>query len=94
MLEIAVELAAHDPFYEDMAMKFTDHLLWIARALNQWGPKECGMRKMVFTTTFFACPTAARSGQGSLDGGPAALCATIVIEPWQRERVPGMLKFS
>ena len=31
MLEIAVELAAHDPFYEDMAMKFAEHFLWIAR---------------------------------------------------------------
>ena len=25
MLEIAVELAAHDPFYEDMALKFAEH---------------------------------------------------------------------
>ena len=31
MLEIAVELAAHDHFYEDMAMKFAEHFLWIAR---------------------------------------------------------------
>ena len=39
MLEIAVELAAHDPFYEDMALKFADHFLWIAHALNQVGPE-------------------------------------------------------
>ena len=39
MLEIAVELAAQDPNYEDMAMKFTDHFLWIARAMNQVGPE-------------------------------------------------------
>jgi hypothetical protein len=38
MLEIALELAAHDPTYEDMATKFVDHLLWIARAMNQTGP--------------------------------------------------------
>ena len=37
MLEIAVELAAHDPIYEDMAMKFAEHFLWIARAMNQAG---------------------------------------------------------
>ena len=30
MLEIAVELAAHDRFYEDMALKFAEHFLWIA----------------------------------------------------------------
>src|SRR4029453_6363346 len=38
MLEISVELAAHDPFYEEMAVKFADHMLWIARAMNQMGP--------------------------------------------------------
>ena len=38
MAEIAIELAAHDPFYEDMVIKFADHLLWIARGMNQTGP--------------------------------------------------------
>jgi hypothetical protein len=38
MLEISMELAAHDSFYEDMAVKFADHVLWIARAMNQTGP--------------------------------------------------------
>ena len=38
MLEIAVELAAHDPFYEDMAIKFAEHFIWIAMAMNQVGP--------------------------------------------------------
>jgi len=37
MLEIAVELASHDNFYQDMAIKFMDHLLWIGRAMNQTG---------------------------------------------------------
>ena len=27
MLEIAVELAAHDPIYEDMAIKFVEHFI-------------------------------------------------------------------
>src|SRR5437763_14386942 len=39
MAEISVELAANDPFYEDMAIKFMDHFLWIARAMNQTGPE-------------------------------------------------------
>ena len=39
MLEIAVELAAHDPTYEDMASKFVEHFLWIARAMNRVGPE-------------------------------------------------------
>ena len=38
MLEIAVELAAHDPIYEDMARKFAEHFLWIAHAMNRDRP--------------------------------------------------------
>jgi len=37
MLEIAVEIAARDPAYEDLAMKFVDHILGIARAMNRVG---------------------------------------------------------
>ena len=37
MPEIAVELAAHDPFYEDLALKFMEHFIWIAVAMNQSG---------------------------------------------------------
>jgi hypothetical protein len=38
MLEIAVELAAHNADYEDISVKFAEHFLWIARAMNQAGP--------------------------------------------------------
>ena len=38
MSEIAIELAAADPSYADMATKFIDHFLWIAKAMNQVGP--------------------------------------------------------
>ena len=38
MLEMSVELAAVDPTYDDMAAKFVDHFLWIARAMNHMGP--------------------------------------------------------
>jgi hypothetical protein len=41
MLEISLELAAHDPAYEDMALKFAEHFLWIAAAMNRGG--EDGM---------------------------------------------------
>ncbi len=34
MLQIAVELAKHDPAYIDMAIKFVTHFLWIAVAMN------------------------------------------------------------
>jgi hypothetical protein len=34
MLELAIELARHDPAYEDFAIKFYDHFIWIASAMN------------------------------------------------------------
>ena len=34
MLQIAVELAKHDPAYIDMAIKFIAHFVWIAVAMN------------------------------------------------------------
>ena len=37
MLQIALELARHDPAYVDMAVKFIAHFMWIAVALNPPG---------------------------------------------------------
>jgi hypothetical protein len=37
MLEIAVELARHRPAYEDMAVKFVEHFLWIASSMIHAG---------------------------------------------------------
>jgi len=37
MLEIAVELASTDPDYADMALKFSEHFLWIASAMSHLG---------------------------------------------------------
>jgi len=34
MLNIALELAGHDTAYEDLAIKFYEHFLWIARAIS------------------------------------------------------------
>ena len=37
MLEIALELARHDPGYQDLAAKFMEHFLWIAAAMDRVG---------------------------------------------------------
>lgn len=42
MLEIAAELALHDPVYVEMALKFLEHFLWIASAMLHLGD-ETGM---------------------------------------------------
>ena len=40
MLQIAVELALHDPLYEDLAIKFLEHTLWIAGAMDRIGDNQ------------------------------------------------------
>jgi hypothetical protein len=93
MLEIAVELAAHDPFYQDMAMKFADHFLWIAHAMNQMGPEGMWDEEDGFYYDVLRLPDgSARRLKVRSMVGLLPLCATTVIEPWQRERAPRTLK--
>ena len=40
MLDIALELALHDPVYEDMASKFFEHFVAIVDAMNSLGGGE------------------------------------------------------
>jgi hypothetical protein len=94
MAELAIELAAHDPTYEILAEKFMDHFLWIAAGMN--GPGEEGMWDeddgFYYDTLVLPDGGATRLKVRSLVG-LLPLCATTVVEPWQRERVPRMLSF-
>jgi Mannosylglycerate hydrolase MGH1-like glycoside hydrolase domain len=93
MLEIAMELAAHDPFYEDMAIKFGDHFLWIAHALNHTGPGGMWDEEDGFYYDVLRLPDgSARRLKVRSMVGLLPLCATTVIEPWQRKQVPGLFK--
>jgi hypothetical protein len=89
MLEIAVELAAYDTSYEEMATKFIDHFLWIAKAMNQIGPHGMWDEEDGFYYDVLRYPDGCstrlkvRSMVGLLP-----LCAVTVVEPWQRDRVP------
>jgi hypothetical protein len=89
MLEISVELASRDPFFEDMAIKFADHFLLIAHAMNQVGSEGMWDEEDGFYYDVLRLPDGSatrlkvRSTVGLLP-----ICATSVIEPWQRERVP------
>ena len=89
MLEISSELAAHDPFFEDMAIKFAEHFLWIAQAMNRTGPDGMWDEEDGFYYDVLRLPDgkAVRLKVRSMVG-LLPLCATTVIEPWQRERVP------
>jgi hypothetical protein len=43
MLEMAFELALHDPIYEDLAIKFYEHFVWIASAMDRVGEQQGDM---------------------------------------------------
>ena len=40
MLQMAIELAAYDPVYEDAALKYAEHFLWIAAAMDRIGVNQ------------------------------------------------------
>jgi hypothetical protein len=89
MGELAVDLVAHDPTYETLAEKFIDHFLWIAAAMNR--PGEDGMWDEAdgFYYDVLRLPDgSARRLKVRSVVGLLPLCATTMIEPWQRERVP------
>ncbi len=93
MLEIAVELAAHDKSYEDMAAKFAGHFLWIARAMNETGPDGMWDEEDGFYYDVLRLPDgSARRLKVRSMVGLLPLCATTVIEPWQREQTPQLTK--
>jgi hypothetical protein len=89
MVEIAIELAARDPSYEEMAEKFLTHFLWIARGMNRVGPLGMWDEEDGFYYDVLRMPdgTATRLKVRSMVG-LLPLCAITIIEPWQRERVP------
>ncbi len=43
LMRIAIELAVHDPVYEDIASKFFEHYLHIADAMTKIGPEAVGL---------------------------------------------------
>jgi Glycosyl hydrolase family 63 C-terminal domain len=93
MFEIAIELAAHDKFYEDMTLKFAEHFIWIAVAMNQMGPEGMWDEEDGFYYDVLRLPDgSARRLKVRSMVGLLPLCATTVIEPWQRERVPRVVK--
>jgi hypothetical protein len=89
MLELAVELAAHDPTYEDMAVKFAEHFLYIAAAMNRPGHDTMWDEEDGFYYDLLRLPdgSATRLKVRSMVG-LLPLCATTVVEKWQRECIP------
>jgi hypothetical protein len=84
-----VEIATEDPTFETMAVKFVDHFLAIGNALNRvgqagmWDEEDGFYYDVLRLPNGFGARLKVRSLVGLLP-----LCATTVIEPWQRARVP------
>jgi hypothetical protein len=89
MLELAVELVAHDPTYGDMVTKFIEHFFYIAGGINKPGAEGMWDEEDGFYYDLLRLPdgSAQRLRVRSMVG-LLPLCATTVIEPWQRELVP------
>ncbi len=92
MLDIATEIAAHDPVYDDLAMKFAEHFLWIAHAMNRLGPEGMWDEEDGFYYDVLRLPdgTATRLKVRSMVG-LLPVCATTVFEPWQRDGMPRLV---
>jgi hypothetical protein len=93
MMEICFQLVAHDSDYEDLAAKFGDHFLWIASAMNRLGPDGMWDEEDGFYYDVLRLPdgTATRLKVRSMVG-LLPICATTVVEAWQRERLPHFLE--
>jgi hypothetical protein len=93
MLEIGAILAAHDPVYEGMAMKFVEQFLWISRAMNGVGSDGMWDEEDGFYYDVLRLPdgSATRLKVRSMVG-LLAICAVTVVEPLQRERAPNILR--
>ena len=89
MVELAVELAAHDPTYEDMVSKFVEHFYFIALGMNRPGADGMWDEEDGFYYDVLRLPDG-RSTRLKVRSmvGLLPLAATTVVEKWQRERVP------
>lgn len=93
MLELASELTMHDKAYEEMIVKFTQHFLFIAQAMNAEGTEGMWDEEDGFYYDLLRLPdgSAKKLKVRSLVG-LLPLCATSIIEKEQRDLVPEALK--
>jgi len=89
MLEIAVELAAHERNYEGLATNYGVEFLLIAHAMNKIGPDGMWDEEDGFYYDVLRLPdgTATRLKVRSMVG-LLPLCATTVIDKGQRDNAP------
>jgi len=91
MMEIALELAKHDPGYQDIASKFMEHFFWISASMNKVGIHGDDMwdEEDGFFYDLLVLPdgSARRIKTRSLVG-LLPLCTPTVIAPGLMEKFP------
>ncbi len=89
MVEMALELSNYDPLYENMVVKFAEHFLFIASAMNNPGTDGMWDEEDGFYYDILRLPDGSgeRLKVRSLVG-LLPLCATSVVEKAHRERIP------
>jgi hypothetical protein len=89
MGEIALEIALQDPSFEAMVLKFCEHFLWIASAMNRRGPEGLWDEEDGFYYDLLRFPDG-RSQKLKVRSmvGLLPLCATLVVEERERQRIP------
>jgi hypothetical protein len=90
MLQLALEVALHDPVYQSLAAKFYEHFLWIAGAMDSgdrdidlWDEDDGFFYDLLRLPTGNAVRLKVRSLVGLL-----SLCASTVFPPAIDERLP------
>jgi hypothetical protein len=95
MLQIALELALHDPVYEDLAAKFYEHFLWIAGAMDRvgvyqdelWDEQDGFYYDLLRLPDGHAVPLKVRSIVGLL-----SVCASTVFPAEIADRLPRFME--
>lgn len=91
MLEMALELALHDRTYEELAIKFYEHFVWIATAMDRMGDHNDELWDeadgFFYDVLRFPVGTGARLNVRSL-AGLIPLCANSVYESDVLKKLP------
>jgi hypothetical protein len=94
MFELALELSKHDASYQDMALKFLEHFLWIASAMDRIGDNQDEMWDeqdgFFYDLLRFPDGRAVRLKVRSMVG-LLPLCAATVIQEETIDRFPDLL---
>jgi hypothetical protein len=95
MLQIAVELTAHDSVYEPLAVKFFEHFVWIGSALGRMGDRQDDLwdEEDGFFYDVLRLPdgSAQRLKVRSIVG-LLPFCAATVLEPAEAARIPNAIE--